>query len=184
MAAYLKTYTGLKVDAINPVPDSIELKDIAHALSLNCRGNGQVTHFYSVAQHCINAYFEAVEQGYSYRVQLYCILHDAAEAYVTDLIRPIKQYLPKYQEIEGNFLDAIFSHFKLGNPTKEEWALVKFVDDALLDYDLHFLLKEPAPEDGFKTKRVPELEFVNPVEVEAQYINIVNELLKVLSINI
>ena len=176
MAAYLKTYTGLKVDALLPDPDTIELRDIAHALSLNCRGNGQVTHFYSVAQHCINAYYEAVEWDYSDREKLFCLLHDAAEAYVTDLIRPVKQYLPDYQKIEDKFLEAIFNHFDLGLPTEDEWKKVKFVDDALLDYDLVYLLNEAMPESGFKTKRVPDLEYVNPKEIEDLYYDIAIKL--------
>lgn len=177
MASYLKTYTGLKVDALNPDPDTIELRDIAHALSLNCRGNGQVVYFYSVAQHCINAYLEAVEQNYPLKVQIYCLLHDAAEAYVTDLIRPIKQYIPKYQEIEDTFLKAIFTHFELGEPTAEEWKMVKFVDDAILEYDLVYLLREPLPKEGFRTKRLPDLDYVKPTIIEKQFIEIANKLL-------
>ena len=107
LANYMKTYTGRKVDPVNPAAEDILLEDIAHALSLNCRGNGQVTHFYSVAQHCINAAKEAIARGYSDKVVLACLLHDASEAYLTDLIRPVKIYMPKYQEIEDRFLAVI-----------------------------------------------------------------------------
>lgn len=174
MAGYMKTFTGKKVDPLNPGMTDICIEDIAHALSLNCRGNGQVTHFYSVAQHCINAAKEAIARGYSDRVVLACLLHDASEAYLTDLIRPIKIYMPKYQEIEDNFLEKIYLRFGLGQLNENEKTMVKSVDDDLLAYDLHYLLLEPAPEHGFNCKKMPLLDFVPFDEVEKEYIKIAN----------
>ena len=77
MGVYLKTFMGYRVDPLNPEPETITLTDIAHALSFICRANGQGTHFYSVAQHCINAAKEAKERGDSVRVQLGCLLRCA-----------------------------------------------------------------------------------------------------------
>ena len=100
---YLKTYMGNRVDPLDVKAEDITLEDIAHALSLMCRGNGQVVHFYSVGQHCINCAKEAKARGWNERLQLGCLLHDAAEAYMSDLITPIKVHMPQYYDIEDNF---------------------------------------------------------------------------------
>lgn len=176
---YLKTYTKKKVSVLNPQPSSIDLADIAHALSLNCRGNGQVPYFYSVAQHCINTAKEAKLRGYNERLQLIALLHDAAEAYITDLIRPVKEKLPLYETIENRYLEAIFTHFELSPVTDEEWKMVKEVDDDLLEYDLTLLLNEPEPEYGFKCKKEPDLEYKDPKLVEAEYIEMAEKLIEI-----
>lgn len=170
MSGYMKTYMGRKIDPLSPDINDILIEDIAHALSLNCRGNGQLTHFYSVAQHCINAVKEAQARGYSEKLVLACLLHDGAEAYLTDLIRPVKQYMPKYIEIEDNFLKKIYEKFGVGELSPEESELVKSVDNALLEYDLAFLLLEDEPADGYKCVRVPDLEFKDFKDVEAEYL--------------
>ncbi len=166
---YLKTYMGNKVNPLNVTPKDITLEDIAHALSLLCRGNGQVAHFYSVGQHCINCAKEAAVRGDSVRLQLGCLLHDAAEAYMSDLITPIKVLMPKYYEIEDDFLKAVYAKFGLGDITKEEWEHIMEIDKALLTYDLVELLKEPAPEDALKPVRTPDIAFRPFEEVEEEY---------------
>ena len=175
---YLKTYTGKKVDPLEVQPEDITLEDIAHALSLMCRGNGQVVHFYSVGQHCINCAKEAKARGWSERLQLGCLLHDAAEAYMSDLITPIKVYMPQYYEIEDRFIKAVYEKFDLSDLSKEEWDHIMEVDRALLTYDLVELLKEPAPEEGYKVVRIPEIDYRPFEEVEEEYKAIASELLE------
>ena len=77
----IKTYGGRYFSPVEPEAENIDIGDIAHALSLLCRGNGQVTQFFSVGQHCLNCAAEAEARGYSRRVCLACLLHDASEAY-------------------------------------------------------------------------------------------------------
>lgn len=89
--SYITTYTGKHFDPIQPEPGLFDLTDISHALSLLCRGNGHMKHFYSVAQHSIACAEEAKARGYSARVQLGCLLHDASEAYLSDVTRPVKK---------------------------------------------------------------------------------------------
>lgn len=126
----IKTYTGVMFDPLNPNLELIDILDIAHALSMLCRANGHFRSFYSVGQHCINCMKEAAARGYSERVQLACLLHDASEAYLSDVTRPVKQELPKYLEIEKPLQDAIWLKY-LGNPlSREEYAQVFEIDDA------------------------------------------------------
>lgn len=176
--SYLKTYTGKRVDPLMVKSGDIMLEDIAHALSLMCRGNGQVVHFYSVGQHCINCAKEAKERGWNTRLQLGCLLHDAAEAYMSDLITPIKVHMPQYYEIEDRFLKAVYEKFGLGDLSKEEWELIMEVDRALLTYDLVELLKEPVPDEGYAVVRIPDIELRSFSDVEEEYMDIAKKLLE------
>ena len=147
--SYITTYTGKHFDPVTPDKNLIDIRDIAHALSLICRGNGHVKTFFSVGQHCINAAKEAILRGYSDRVILACLIHDAGEAYLSDVPRPVKPSMPEYNQLEDRLLNMIYEKF-LGSPlTEEEQRLVKSVDNDLLYYDLKELLNEvldvPAP---------------------------------------
>ncbi|MBQ8083587.1 MAG: phosphohydrolase [Clostridia bacterium] len=128
----MNTISGVLLDPQNVKPDDIRLYDIAHPLSFICRGVGQVKHFLSVGQHCINCAKEAEGRGYSDRVILACLLHDGAEAYVSDIIRPVKVLLNNFEEIEERFQEAIYAHFGLEDLTDEERELVHLIDDAKL----------------------------------------------------
>ena len=147
--SYITTYTGKHFDPVTPDKNLIDIRDIAHALSLICRGNGHVKTFFSVGQHCVNAAKEAILRGYSDRVILACLIHDAGEAYLSDVPRPVKPSMPEYNQLEDRLLNMIYEKF-LGSPlTEEEQRLVKSVDNDLLYYDLKELLNEvldvPAP---------------------------------------
>ena len=147
--SYITTYTGKHFDPVTPDKNLIDIRDIAHALSLICRGNGHVKTFFSVGQHCINAAKEAILRGYSDRVILACLIHHAGEAYLSDVPRPVKPSMPEYNQLEDRLLNMIYEKF-LGSPlTEEEQRLVKSVDNDLLYYDLKELLNEvldvPAP---------------------------------------
>lgn len=178
MANYLTTFSGYHINPLEPKIEDIQLRDIAHALSLICRGNGQTTHFYSVGQHCINCAKEAKARGYNEKVQLLCLLHDASEAYMADLIRPIKQYMEGYQKIEDSFLKVILQRFGISVISDEEWKLVRAVDDDLLDYDLVILLKEPMRDKEFRFVRLPDIEFTAFEEVENEYYALAESLIK------
>lgn len=139
----ITTYTGKHIDLLHPDPDMICIEDIAHALSLICRGNGQVKTFFSVGQHCINCAREALARGYSRRVAFACLLHDASECYLSDVPRPFKKTLSGYKEQEENLLDLIYQKY-LGSPLNaKEKQLLKEIDDDMLWFDLTHLLNEP-----------------------------------------
>ena len=173
----MTTYTKLHINPLKPTINQINLKDIAHALSLICRGNGQVKHFYSVGQHCINCCEEAKARGESERIQLACLLHDGAEAYLSDVIRPVKVELIGYTEIEDNFLKLILEKFGLADLTPEEWNKVKQIDDALLQYDLVELLGEELSSEGYTFVRTPDIEFVPFEQIETVYEVMVSTLM-------
>lgn len=124
---WMQTYIGVQFWPLDPRPVDINLFDIAHALSNQCRFAGHVTEFYSVAQHSV-----LVAGIVPSEHAAWALLHDAAEAYLVDLPRPIKRYSTigtEYREVESRLMAAICKRF--GLPV-EEPAEVKAADDIAL----------------------------------------------------
>lgn len=107
---WFPTFTGVKFYPTDPILDDIRIEDIAHALSQQCRFAGHCNRFYSVAQHSLLVATYASED-----IKLEALLHDAAEAYCQDLIRPIKHEpeLVGYREICERLDRAIQDRFNL-----------------------------------------------------------------------
>lgn len=143
MSDYILTYSKIKFFPLEPVKEDINIKDIAHSLSLMTRANGHCRHFYSVAQHSVQCYLEAKSRGYSQRVQLGCLLHDASESYISDLTRPVKRNLPEYFAIEKKLQNVIYAKFGLGDLSDEERKQIEEVDDTLLHYEFEALMSFP-----------------------------------------
>ena len=154
MGDYIITVNHVKMTPCDPQEEDILIEDIAHALSLLCRANGHFPVFFSVAQHCLSCLEEAKARGYSREVQLACLLHDASEAYLSDITRPVKQHLPQYREIEAKLEKAVYHRFLKRDLTTEEMGLIKSVDDDMLYYEFyHFTgekLCDSAPEIASK----------------------------------
>lgn len=135
----MNTYTGRQFDPLHMQTSDVCLEDIAHALSFLCRGGGQTLFFYSVAQHCLNCSREAKARKWTDRMVLACLLHDASEAYLSDIIRPVKAHLHNYLEIEEQIMQVIWKRFGLENLTKEEHDLWKQIDNEILSAELPVL---------------------------------------------
>lgn len=118
MSPQITTYSGKFFDITHPDPASICIEDIAHALSLICRGNGHVMTFYSVGQHCLQCAKEAMACQLPSRLVLAALLHDATECYMSDVPRPMKQLMPIYRQTEAKLLAIIYEKF-LGQPLTE-----------------------------------------------------------------
>lgn len=97
--SYIMTDSKIHFTPHNPNKDDININDIAHALAHMCRANGHFNSFYSVTQHSINCSLEARAKGYPKDVQLACLLHDASEAYMSDITRPVKKLVTQYLDI-------------------------------------------------------------------------------------
>ena len=172
--SHILTITGVKMDPTTPHENEFVIEDIAHALSLMTRANGHFPTFYSVAQHCIGCQKEAVARGYSKKVQLACLLHDAAEAYISDITRPVKENLPKYKDYENVLLDMIWDKF-LGTPiTEEERTQVFDIDDTMLYNEFfHFMnYKLFEPKSELLTKDTQNYDFIEFKLVENEYLDI------------
>lgn len=175
MPNYITTYTGLHMIPTEPKEYDIRIEDIAHALSLITRGNGHVKNFFSVGQHCIHCALEAEARGYSRRVILACLLHDGAEAYLSDVPSPFKAYLKEYNHFEDKILDVIFTKFLGSKLTDEEYQKMKEVDHDMLYYDLLILLNEPSDREAPKMKTKFSYDVRPFEEVEEQYLSLFKE---------
>lgn len=172
----IKTFTGMMFDPLIPDPDKINIRDIAHALSMLCRANGHFRTFYSVGRHCINCAQEAAQRGHSVRVQLACLLHDGSEAYLADVTRPVKQTLPQYLQIEKPLQDAIWEKW-IGVLTQEELAQVFAIDDAMLWHEFLTLMDTRLYADAPALQSQPQFEFSDFEATEQQYIALFEKLM-------
>lgn len=121
---WIETYTGQFVNPLELRVDDIDIRDIAHALSLMCRFNGHCSQFYSVAEHSIRV--SGILKGTD--DQLTGLLHDATEAYMADIARPVKWALPQIKAVEGIIAIAINTKYNLCG----DWRNVKNADNILL----------------------------------------------------
>ena len=136
----IHTFSGKKIDPCAPERDALSIRDIAHALSLICRAGGHFPQFYSVCQHSVACAAEAKARGWGKRVQLLCLLHDASEAYLSDMTRPVKAQLPQYGDYEARLQTLIYETFAGGAPTAGEQAQITAADDCMLRAEfLHFM---------------------------------------------
>lgn len=165
----ITTYSKVHFTPLDPKLEDILIEDIAHALSLMTRANGHFSEFYSVAQHCIACCEEAIQRGYSNVVALACLLHDASEAYLADITRPIKKSLISYLEIEEKLQNAIYKKYIKRALTEEEQYLLSLVDDALLYNEFTHYMGEELNLKDTKLVSTPEFKFVDFKKVEDRY---------------
>ncbi len=170
MAEHITTYTGTRFYPTDPDPRGLHIRDIAHALSLICRGNGQVRSFWSVGQHCLQCAREAEARGLSDRVVVACLVHDASEAYLSDVPRPFKKELPGYRACEERLLSMVYERFVGSGLTEEEQRALKQIDDDLLYYDLKFLLNDPPAGEAPRLRAPLSYDFVPFAQVEEAYL--------------
>jgi 5'-deoxynucleotidase YfbR-like HD superfamily hydrolase len=125
--AYIATYTGKQFFLLNPRIQDIDIIDIAHALSLSCRWTGHCKFHYSVAQHSYYCSLLGPEDEALER-----LLHDASEAYISDLNRPLKHYTDAgvaYRKVEKPLQDLIYEAF---GARVNEPPSVKIADNLML----------------------------------------------------
>lgn len=145
---WMQTYTGRAFWPLDPRPEDIDPTDIAHALSMLCRYGGHVRDFLSVAEHCV-----LMSQVVSPAHALWALLHDATEAYLGDLIRPLKLQMPAYRDIEQRLMAVICERFGLDPVCPKE---VTAADNRILRDERDALMAEP-PLPWTSIEQVPAL---------------------------
>ena len=176
----MNTWTGRQFDPLHMQPSDVSLEDIAHALSLLCRGGGHLDRFYSVGQHCINCAGEARARGWSDRLVLACLLHDASEAYISDIIRPVKIHLDNYREIEDRIMSVILIAFGLHDLTPAENTAWKQIDDDMLRGELREMIVSTHDLPPIPLAAVPDFTEHPHQEIEAAFLLEAGQLLDLL----
>lgn len=121
---WMQTFAGRQFWPLDPRPEEVHIDDIAHGLANACRYAGHCLKFYSVAEHSV-----ALSYIVPQRLALVGLLHDATEAYVVDVPRPLKPFLPGYKDIEDTVWRAIASRFGMPLSLPDE---IKVADNAML----------------------------------------------------
>lgn len=152
---YIRTFSGVAFFPLDPRPEEVFIEDIAHALMNLCRFTGHVKKFYSVGDHSIRASHYASKEN-----ALWALLHDASEAYISDLSRSVKhdpRYQP-YREDERRLMLVIAERFGLVWPEPEE---VHEVDSRLLFTEKRDLM--PQSKEPWVGQKDPYPEIIEPL---------------------
>ena len=133
---WIQTYSGVQFYPEVVADTDFNIRDIAHSLGKLCRFNGHCLTFYSVAEHSVH-----VSRNVPDEYALWGLLHDAAEAYLGDMCRPVKPLFEGYKAIEINIMNMIARGFGL-DPT-EEPEIVKRIDNAILADEQQQIMSDP-----------------------------------------
>ena len=137
MDNYFRTHSGKHVHTLSPAPSEIDINDIARALSHICRFLGHTEVFYCVAQHSV-----LVSQLVPRADALWGLLHDAAEAYLCDLPRPVKREprMEIYRVAEDSLLACIALKFGMAPEMPETVKLADLLSNtaSIVAHDPNF----------------------------------------------
>jgi len=163
------TFTGRQVDPFNLQPDDVNIVDIAHSLSQQNRYGGHTWKPYSVGIHCTTMEFSISNFYKDNAMSLDALMHDASEAYITDIPKPIKERIPMIDEIEANILNVIY----------QKYGIKHFLEVQQFDQDVVFTeietLKMLNPLDDRNPKGMLILD-VKPSTIRQKFLNRFNLL--------
>lgn len=138
---WIRTFTGKRVTPLDMKPEMVNIRDIAHALARICRYGGHVAGFVSVGLHSIEVAHMVAEDHPE--LALEALLHDAAEAYLGDLVRPLKKHpllRDVYLAAEQRAETAISEVFGLRYPFPE---IISICDDQRLTWEMENIRDAP-----------------------------------------
>ena len=182
MAAEIKTFTSKTINFDKVEKSEIDIVDIAHALSLTCRFNGHIKNFYSVAEHSVLASYQTEIATDYPEILLFVLLHDASEAYLNDIVRPVKHLLPDYLALEEKlqaYIELTLLIKPLGIPIEFKKiaaeAIIKYYDSLMLIAEQKKLKQYIDPYmDGHEkeiSKIMRSIKCLPPIEAEKKFIS-------------
>jgi len=175
----MQTYSG-RFYPLDPRPEEFEIEDIALSLSRINRYNGHNDAPISVAQHSVQCVdlVDIMEVGTEeevHQVKRYMLMHDATEAYVGDMVRPLKSIIPQFGEIEAGVWKACVERFeiKLIDP-----KTIKFYDNLACSWEKRNLCTsyEEWPRMPVVPDWVPKMASWSAKVSERKFIEMFNEL--------
>lgn len=137
---WMQTFGGHRFYPLDPRADEVHIADVAHGLAMTCRYGGHAMRYYSVAEHAV-----IVSMYVDPRFAREALLHDSAEAYIGDMIRPLKHTpeMIEFRKAEELIERAVFERFEIVQ-TAESRAAVKEIDDRILVDEIGALMRNPA----------------------------------------
>jgi hypothetical protein len=168
---WMQTFTGRQAWPMDMRPEDVAIEDIAHSLSMQCRYGGHCLRFYSVAEHSVHVarYIAAMrfrDRGLSARVGL---MHDATEAYVVDVPRPLKRFLSGYKDAETAVWAAVAARFAM---PVDMPSIVHEVDGRILwDEQAQNMAPCHAKWSGAPAPLGIKLAFWSPAEAEIHFLH-------------
>lgn len=167
---WMETHTGLKFWPARPRIEDINALDIAHALALKCRYGGHSKVFYSVAEHCYFLASYARILKLPVEVQFHLLMHDASEAYLPDVPRPIKHFFPDLLLMEKRLDTLVRERFGLGHDLPLQ--LKEFDSRIIKDERCQVMFKSDNEwqTDAFRPLGVT-LAFFTPAEAETRFLH-------------
>ncbi len=169
--SWIPLYSNRRIWLEDPRPQDICLTDIAHPLANICRYGGHSSKFFSVAQHCVlGSWMIDVKYAKAF------LMHDAAEAYLGDLIKPLKNILaPIYNPLEERMMGAIAAKYRF-SLDGEAGEKVKYVDNFMMATEIRDvtnagILKHPTDISMVPKKEFFIKEFWTPEQAEREFLN-------------
>lgn len=163
---WCQTFTGRAIYPLDMRPGDVDILDIAHSLALQCRFTGHCRVPYSVGEHSLRVCWELSDENLN--VRRWGLLHDAAEAYMQDIPRPVKRSITGWQEIEVQIESCIAKRFNLPLPIPSE---VRNMDSVLLATEARDIMAPPPQSWGYLPD--PLLRTIRPMSwrvVERQFL--------------
>lgn len=161
---WMQTYSGRQFWPLDPRADEVHIEDIAHALAMQCRYAGHCMRFYSVAEHSVHL---ARHFSYDAGLAMWALLHDASEAYLVDVPRPVKPFLPGYKDAECAVQAAVCDAFGLPH---EMPAAVHAADSAIIGDERVNMAACVAEWSGNYGGLGVQLEYWTPEEAETEFL--------------
>jgi len=117
----MRTYSGKTFDLINPLPEMVDIRDIAQGLAYKAHFAGQSEHYFSIAQHCLLV-CDLLPESFKadQKLMMLALLHDASEAYIGDMIKPLKVHLPAFVLVEDKIMKAVCEKYRLDQDRLKE----------------------------------------------------------------
>lgn len=169
--SWVITLSGKRFSILDPDPASVEISDIACSLARQARFNGHTRFFYSVGQHSVLG----AEVAPTPEIALQMLFHDATEAYIGDLVSPIKALLPDFEAIEDGIQKAICQRLGIEYPLPK---VVKQIDRRLLATEVRDLITTDLASWNIHTDEAFDFPIIpwSPEVTEARFLDLAQKL--------
>ena len=160
-----QTASGNAFFLLQPDHHEVSINDLATSLSNQCRYNGHVLEFYSVAQHATLMSLWMEEDGYPLETCFAALHHDSAEAYTGDIIAQVKWAIPEFKQLEDRVEGAVNQALGI-KWTDEVHKSVKEYDFIALATEVRDVLASNKTNYSWGDLPKPRLAKIHPIDPE------------------